>query len=341
MAKTKHGLPETRGSFKLRGIATGLNRDGALKQHTYDSGSQRNTLNFGVKTSEDSTVYVTVDGFKNKDAYLFKRSEKKGQPGDKKVVPWDNRYDYEEEGFKVIGVQVGLEQDDKGSNIINTLVDYDAADEIKKSLQDDTPVFVRGNLEFSSFKTREGDVRRSQKFVANNVYLSKSVNFDDDSFKETSDFKQKIIFTGIQKHDSEEKFIIEAKIATRDSIENTEFIIYNKSLANQFRKLLKPYTAIDVWGHIQNKLDAEDLEEQQSAVWGEEDTFKRINRNYIRELVVTGADPQTIDTETYSQQEIEEAIKKLNSQGQIDDTSSNPWGETTNDLEVNDDDLPW
>ncbi|MEH7116099.1 hypothetical protein V7128_01570 [Neobacillus vireti] len=338
MANTKHGLPQTRGFFKLRGLATGLNRENAFKHKDYPSGGARDVFSFGVQTAPESTIYVNAEGFKNDKVYLFKQSEVKGQKGEQKIVDWAKRYDYINEGFNPMGVSVGLEQDIEGKNITKTYLDYDAASKIKEQLEDEQPIFVRGDIEFSSFKNDNGDVRRNKKFVVKNVYNSKAIDFEVDGFKETADFKQKIIFMGINKSDEqgETKFIVEAKVITYNSIEDAEFVVYNTSLANQFKKALKPYQALDVWGAIFNKVDSEEVEEEITSFWGEQDSFKRVNKSFIRELVINGADPSTIDKETYSEEAIEEGLKKLRSEGQVD---SGSWGE--GDVEIGDDDLPW
>lgn len=348
MANTKHGLPQTRGFFKLRGLATGMQRDNAVKKTEYDSGSEKHTLNFGIETAPESTVYAQIEGFKNDTAYLFKRAEIKGEQGEKKQVPWEDRYKYVEDGFNVIGVSVGITKDEDGKNITETLIDADAVYKVRHNVEDGTPLFVRGDIDFSSFKNSStGEIRRNKKFLVKNIYLSGDIDFEAENFEETSDFKQRIVFMGIAKSDEpgDTKFVVEAKIITRNSIEDTEFIVRNNGLANQFRKALKPYTAIDVWGKIFNKVDTDEVEESSGTVWGEEDSFKRVTRNYIRELVITGADPETIDTETYTEEIIEEAIKKLNSQGQVNNNSTNsnddnPWGEGDS-TGLKDDDLPW
>lgn len=339
MAKTKHDLPQTKGFFKLRGKATGLNREKAYTYKEFEGGGSRSALSFGVQTSENSTVFVNVEGYKNKEAYLFKRSEVKGQKGDMKKVPWSERYDHAEAGFSPIGVSVGLEQDEEGKNLTETLLDFDAAKRVKELLEDDQSVFVRGDLDFSSFRKENGEVIRNKKFLAKNIYNSKEVDFEAEDFKETADFKQKIVFTGIQKAEGtdETKFNVEAKIITYSSIEDTEFVIYDTKLANQFRKALKPYQAIEVWGDILNKVETEDVEEE-SDVWGQEDSFKRITNNYIRELVITGADPSTIDKETFTQEKVDAAITKLRSEGEVE--SGGDWGSNDN-TDIKDDDLPW
>ncbi|MED3562390.1 hypothetical protein [Bacillus xiapuensis] len=337
MANTKHGLPQTKGFFKLKGLAAGVGREKAFTHKEYDNGGSRNSFSFGVQTSLDSTVYVNVEGYKNNKVYLFKRSEVKGQKGEQKQVEWANRYDYVKDGFNPMGVSVGLAKDIEGKNITTTYLDYDAANKVQEQLDDEMPIFVRGDIEYSSFKKDDGEIRRNKKFVVKNVYNSKEIDFETEDFKETAEFKQKIIYTGITKSDEkgDTKFILEAKIVTYSSIEDAEFIVYNTSLANQFKKNLKPYQSLDVWGIIFNKVDSDDVQEEVS-VWGEEDTFKRANKSYIRELVIIGADPATIDKETYTESTLEEALNKLRNEGQVE---SSTWGD--GGIDIKDDDLPW
>jgi len=338
MAKTKHGLPQTKGFFKLRGLATGLERENAFKTNTYDSGSQRNTLNFGIQTNEHSSVYVQIDGYRNNDVYLFKQSEVKGQKSEQKIVKWEKRYAHESEGFVPIGISLGLAKDEEGKNMIsNNILPFDAAKDAHDMLKDETPIFATGEIEFSSFKNKDGDKVRNRRFNVTKLYGSKSVDFESEDFKETADFKQKIIFVGISKdtESKEPKFLVEVKIVSRNSIEDAEFVIYNNSLANQFKKSLKPYTALDVWGNIYNKLIVDEVVEVD--VWGQEDSFKRGGKKYDKEMVITGADPSTIDEDTYTEEIIDSAVSKLKSEGQVDKGS---WG-SSNKVEVNDEDLPW
>lgn len=334
MANTKHGLPQTKGIFKLRGFVTGMQRDNTFKDIETRSGKKMNLLNFGVETAPESTVFVTVQGMERDEVYFSKRVGN-GKTETKKVA-WAKRFDDQGEGYELIGVAVGLEKDENGKNVKHTYTEFDAAEKIYEQLEDGMPVFVQGEIEFSSFKRDNGEISRNKRFNVRQIYNSSNVDFEAPDFKETSDFKQKIIFMNIEKdNESEEsRFIVEAKIVNYNSIEDAEFIIYNKALANNFRGKLKPYTAIDVWGKIVNKIDTDEVEEV-SNVWGEEDTFKRINKSYVRELVITGASPDSIDTETYTEEAIEEAIKKLNSEGQVDSS----WGDS--DSDISDEDLPW
>jgi hypothetical protein len=337
------GLPQTKGEFKVRGLSTGLKRDNALKDITTKTKKQMYILNFGVETAPESTVFLTLQGMEKDEVYFGKRSEVKGQKGEVKKVPWAKRNEEQPEGFRLMGVGLGLEKGEDGKNIVQVLTEFDAAKEVYTSLEDETPVFVRGELEYSSFKNNNDEVRRSKKFAIKNLYLANDVDFEAEDFQEMSDFKQKIIFMGISKVDDKEdpRFEVEAKIVTYNSVEDTDFIIRDASLANQFKKALKPYTAIEIWGNIFNKIDTEDVEEENKDVWGQEDNFKRVNKNYIRELVITGADPESIDTETYTEEAINEALKALNEFGQASN-SSGDWGnKEEKKADISDDDLPW
>lgn len=336
--KTKHGLPETKGQFKLRGFVTGLERENAFRPIETKSGKKMHILNFGVETAPESTVFATLQGMERDFVYFSKRSEVKGQKGETKKVPWNERNKPQGEGFNLIGIGVGLEKDENGKNVTHTYTEFDAAEEVYQLLEDGMPVFVRGDIEFSSFKRDNGDISRNKKFNVKQIYGSNNIDFEAEDFKETSDFKQKIIFMGISKVDDNEdpRFAVEAKIVTYNTIEDTEFIVRNTALANQFRKSLKPYTAIDVWGNIYNKVDTDDVEES-TDVWGEQDSFKKVVKNYIRELVIVGADPGSIDKDTYTESAIEEGINKLNSQGQVDSNAS--WGES--DSGMDESELPW
>jgi hypothetical protein len=339
MANKGIGLPQTRGEFKVRGFATGLKRDNALKKITTKSNKEMKILNFGVQAAPESTVYVTLQGMEKDKVYFGKKSEVKGGKGEVKEVPWSKRLDKQPEGFRLMGVAIGLQKGEDEKNIIENLTELDAATKVHKELEDDTPVFVRGEIEYSSFKNNQDEIRRNKKFNVKNLYLANDIDFEADNFEETADFRQKIIYMGISKVDDKEdpRFQVDAKIVTYNSVEDTDFIIREATLANQFKKGLKPYTAIDVWGNIFNKIDTDDVEEEQKSVWGKDDKFKRVNKNFIRELVITGADPESIDTETYTEDTIEEALKALKEFGQTD----SDWGSKDSSVDISDEDLPW
>lgn len=337
MAKEKEskstglGLPQTKGTFQLKGVVTGTERDNFYKE-TLTRTAQKpwRTVTFGVKVDPESTVYVTIsDG--ERDSVYFSKNET--VDGKKKTVvekvAWADRFKFNKEGFRLIGVNCGVKKitDDKG-NLVNdkkVLTAYDACQEIADNLVDDVSVFVRGNIEYSHFEGQNGTIR-TIKFVPNQVSLCKDVNFEEEGYKPVADFTQYIVFTNIQPEDeSKKRFVVSAKIVNYNSVEDAEFIIENIALANTFRKNLKPYTGIKVWGNIKVSKDTEVVET--TDVWGETNEMEKINTPTKRELIITGADPSSVDTKTYTEEAIEEALAKI----LVDKRAENEFGGVSDD----------
>ena len=349
MAERLIKLPETKGRFKCVGKVTGTEKgDRFFLEGTSKSGNKYCSLNFGVETSNDSTTYLSLFGGVKKEVYFYKRAEKKGEKGTTKKVSWAERRNFEEEGYKLIGdVNVGVAKkiDDKGREVNDNvqMVGYDAAKVLGEMLKDGMNVFVRGDLRYSSFKNKDGNVSRKVEFVPAQVSLSREVDFDADDFEETNEFDQTIVFTGIEKDESDKddvKFIISAKIVNYSSIEDAEFVVRNSKLARTFRKALKPYTAIKVWGHVNNKVIIEEVDDE----WGDSNPMDSITKTFIRELVITGADKTSIDTETYSEEEMEKAILSLKEFGESknnNSSSDDDWGTNSTIEDSDDDDDEW
>jgi hypothetical protein len=312
------GLPQTKGSFQLQGIVTGTEKDSFYKETlTKEKKKPFRMLNFGVKTDKDTTVYVNLNGGEQEEVYFSKTTtdENKKKTTQVEKVAWRDRLKFNKEGFRLIGVNVGVTKktDEKGKQVNDKkiMTPYDACKEIGDNLKDDQSVFVRGNIEYSHFNDNNGNPKRSVKFIPSQVSLCKDVDFEVDGFEPTKLFTQTIVFTGIEQ-DQEDKgrFIVSAKIIGFNSVEDAEFIILNKDLATQFKKGLKPYWSLTVNGIINMAKEIEEVSTEDH--WGEENKMTKVNAPTIRELIITGADPKTIDRETYSESKIEEAIAKVN-----------------------------
>ena len=79
-------------------------------------------------------------------------------------VKWDKRKTFNKEGYSLIGLRLGLEKDEDGKNIQETMVEFDACERIGSTLKDDMSVFIKGKIEFSSFDGQDGK-KRSIKFI--------------------------------------------------------------------------------------------------------------------------------------------------------------------------------
>lgn len=343
-------LPETKGEFKARGLVTGTTKDKFFQSGLTRSGKKRNQLRFGIKVQADgSTVYCDLQPMEQDKVYFYKKGDKKaGIKGESKAVPFANRNLFKEEGFEPIGIKVGLEQyiDDKGSlkNKNMNMLEFDGAEYLSKALVEDIGVFARGKMEFSSY-TKEQNGEKSKvrmtKFIPSQISaVTSDVNFEDEKFSPINDFIQTIVFMEAQLDDSDpedKKGIISAKIVNYSTIEDAEFIIRDTKIFKTFKKNLKPYTAIQVFGKINNRLE---VTEEVDDGWGSaNNSFDHKANNFIKELLILGANPDTIDTETYTKEKMEEAMEliKANQKAKEDfgktsepDVSSD-WGNNVED----------
>lgn len=326
-------LPETKGVYQLKGIVTGTRKDNFFKEGKTSTGKDMRSINFGVTIDEGKTLYVGMQAYPQDNVYYSKKG-KKGEKSTTIPVPWVQRHTFNREGFGIIGLQVGVTKtiDAKGSQVNDkkTLVDYDACKEVGENLKDAANVFVKGKLEFSSFRANNGDLKKSTKLIPNQISLCGDIVFDD-KYITVNEFTQTIVFTGIEQEKENDKstgrFVVSAKIVTYKTIEDAEFIVVDNKLAQLLKKNLKPFSAIEVSGKLDSVSETESVESDDC--WGEENSMTKANAPTRRELVITGAKPSSIDTETYSQKLIEEALSKIaNANNAVADygASSDGWG---------------
>ena len=351
MAKERlFNLPETKGSYQMKGIVTGTSSDRFYQNSKTSTGKDKRSVNFGLEVEKGKTLYVSMQAFPRDEVFFFKRGEN-GQKGDTARVKWAERHTFNKEGYRLIGTNLGLVKvvgaDGNMQNDKKTMVEFDACDYIGTNLKDGMSVFVKGGIEFSSYTGNDGSMRRATKFTPNQISLCGTVDFEDEKFEAQHDFTQTIVFMGVEQEKENDKatgrFIVSAKIVTYSTIEDTMFVITDSKLANMFKKNLKPYTAINVWGRI----DATTLTEEVDSddCWGESNAMTKVSAPTRRELIITGADPKTIDNTVYTQAEMESAMLKIknaqNAKNDYGDNNSSGWGDTSNLSSDDDEDEVW
>lgn len=355
MANRIFELPETKGSFQCKGIVNGVKRDKFYTDKKTQTGKDFRAVSFGCEYNATTSMYMSLNGMPQTDVYFSKRNQNTGKTETKKVA-WANRNKFNEEGWRMIGINLGLvkttDKEGKPVNDKKTMTPFDACEYIKKHLDDDVSTFIRGNIEFSSYTDKEGNIRRSVKYVPNQISLCQDVVFGDfnENNKPVHDFTQTIVYTGIEKEKENEKdtgrFVVAAKIVTYSDIVDTEFIITDAKLANLFKKNLKAYNAITVHGRIEVSHNIQ--EESEDDGWGEANAMTAVTAPTKTEMIITGATPSTIDRESYTEKNVAEAVKAIkasktaeqNFSGKAnnnDDDDTNDWG----DVDSNDDEEPW
>lgn len=319
MAK-KHELTLTRGEFQVKGIVTGAEKDNFYMEKKTAKGKDFRMVNFGVEFEKGKSIYISLNGMPKDEVFFSKKVDGKTEV---KKIPFAQRSTFNEEGYGLIGINLGLTKNEKGENEKVRLVEFDAVKYIAENLKDGASIFIKGNVEYGSFTDDKGNKKRTVKYIPSQISLcSKDIDFEEDKFESKHAFSQVIVFKKIDKKQDSNDFLVQANIVNYSGIEDAEFTIKDKALANTLRGKMKPYNAIRVHGNIEV---TESVVEDNDDCWGAEDTTKVVSAPTIREMVITGATPSTLDTSTYSEAAFNEAIQKINAKEQAkDDWGSKP-----------------
>lgn len=353
MANRIFDLQECRGSFQVKGIINGTESNRFYTSKTTKTGKDFRNVNFGCAYNDKKSIYVNLNGMPQQNVYFSKRNQETGKT-ETKSVAWANRNKFNEDGWRMIGVNLGLQkttdENGKSVNLKKTMAPYDACKYINDYAKDDMSVFIKGNLEFSSYTAQDNSIRRSIKYVPSQISLCQDVKFDqydNENNKPVHDFTQHVIFMGIEKEKENDKdtgrFVVSAKVVTYSDIVDCEFIVTNAKLAAKFKKDLKAYNAITVHGKIEVSHNVQETEEEDC--WGEANSMTTVNAPTKVELIITGATPSTLDKETYTEKNVADAIKKIRASKKAeekfvaeDNSDTSDWGD---DGFGEDDGEPW
>ena len=335
--KVDLGCAQLRGSFVLSGKVTGRFSNNFYSEGTGQNGNDWRSIRFGVEIEPDKIVYVEMFGSVQDNVYFSKTT--KGSDGknhtETKSVRWADRMKsskqlFGEDGYRIIGVTCGCKKiiDSKGKEVNDSkhLTMFDACDEVG-NLSDGDSVFIRGNITYSTYN----DQHRVKFEPVQISLLRQEIDFDAVDFQPNAQFTQPIVCMGVVKNeDTPGEAIVNAKIVNYQSIEDTELYTRNAALAKNLKKLGQ-YVCIKVFGDI--IVDGQVEEAVTSSEWGTPNKMERIASPFKRKLLITGADPDTIDKETYSEKAIEHAmeiiagIKNAKSDyGKKEDKNDDGWG---------------
>ena len=182
MSNRLFDLPECKGTYQCKGIISGVARDKFYTSKATKTGKDFRAVNFGCAYDDKKNVYMSLNGMPQQKVYFSKRNPSTGKT-ETKSVAWADRNKFNEDGWRMIGVGLGLKKttnsEGKEVNDKKTMTPFDACGYIKDNLQDDMSTFIRGNIEFSSYMDSEGNVRRSVKYVPNQISLCKEVDFSE------------------------------------------------------------------------------------------------------------------------------------------------------------------
>lgn len=319
MAEKMHDLKQTTNSFQLRGKVIGTKSKRFYTSGAGKNGGSWNVVEFGVEIGEHRSVYVKLNGYTRDSVFYYKKGEN-GAKGTSQKVAWKDRNKAPGDGYRLIGVNITTGQDENGKNINETFVEYDAVEYLHNHLSDGDSVFIKGNLVFSSYTDKNGQPHKKTELVPTQISATqKPVDFDTEDFVEMAEFENTLVFSDISKEEDENskptgRFILSGYSVGYNTVEPVTFIINKEDagVANAIRKKMKPGNAIKTYGKISVVNNVEQVEIEDDG-WGSTkiSPMERVNAPTVREYVVYKVDGNTFDTETYSEQSISAAIKKI------------------------------
>lgn len=322
MAEKEIKLEQTKGKFKLQGIVTGVERDGAYREGTTGGGKDYKSIRFGVKTSPTNTVYVELFGMEKDQVFAWNTKAKAGSQFD-----WDDRYDLPK-GYHLMGVNVKLTEDGEQE----TLAELEAVEKIYEELQDDMSVYVTGQPQFSEY---EKDGKTVQKVVwsIGSIGLTKNpIDFTDEKFKEVSEFQQTVVITDTDVDRETKKLIVNTYIVTdkKGNFTSSQFVVdgtTHATLAGNMKKRLKFGDLVTVEGKVVNeKITTEVVEEDD---WGGDSSSFNTQTATVTEMKITTITPGTHEAKKYTEDDF------------VKDEAEEDFGGDSSSFDVDDEDLPF
>lgn len=317
-------LTETKGSFKVIGKVTRIDRDGAFKEETMDKENNKNygrlyrSLRFGVKTSPTNEITVSSFDYEPKEVFMWnsdKRKKDETYKGDR--IPfgqWEEQEDeLREQGYVVLQSRIGLDYGEDGKLKTKGLPRFVASKELYEGLDNGDSVVVEGTIRYSKYKNRNDEIVEQKNYTIEKVFKIKDIDFEDEKFEEVSYFEQEMVFVGADVDKKEAKAYVTGRIIDYyENFEDTQFIVdfsdgeggYDASmvkLAEAFAKKMKFGDVINVFGDTLNRVVVEETEEEEGD---EEDNLlaslggrskpkhaqNHVSRTYITEMQIHGVD---------------------------------------------------
>jgi hypothetical protein len=294
-------IPQTKASFEARGTLFHVDSDNAFKI----SEKGWRTVNLGLRISDSEVMYITVKGGKRNTVWLSKPAEKKGEKSTTKEVDWADRHKEQRNGFKVIGVSLGLTKkaDEPTKNEIVSMTEFDAFDYLKETAEDGMSVFVAGDIEHSSY-VKDGETKKITNFLVKRMYLTgEPIDFQAENFEKSAGFFQNGIVMG-RREDKEQYFLDLGYVGYGSfetvSVECTK-VIFDAIKANGVR----PYNSIVFTGVLKT---SQAVEEKETDTWGEKSNVGVAKNPARTTLLITGARGETLSKDTYTQKSVEKYL---------------------------------
>lgn len=304
-------LEQTRGEFKIKGLVKGIDRDNAYEEGVRPDGRHAGRtfrkLNLGVQTSEDNQLRLGMFSYEPDEVFLWnneKRKKDKNYKGER--MPYEEYLQKKDilkaNGTAVLQARIGVDTDEDGKLITHGLTSYEASEEIYDNVDNDDSVYVEGQISYSEYKNRQGDMTTAVNYNINRLFKA-SNDFDlrAESYEKQDYYEQQFVYVDSMVDKSKKQLIVIGRIIDyRKNTVDTNFVINygeDKSmskLAENVRKKFKFGDLVTVFGQLVNRTVEQDVEEEEddllSALGGKSQPShaKRANFTYEREMTIDG-----------------------------------------------------
>ncbi len=345
MTTTAKTLEQTKGKFKVIGKIKGIDNEKAYRQGVTKNGDDYQSINFLIETSPNNTVGVELFGMKT-DNVMIMNFKEKDKRKNKKYIDWEDRYDNHGD-FELVGtVTVKTDATKKKGE---KLMQYEAVESIFENFEEGDWVECRGQIDFESWETDEGEVKTRYKMKMNLCVKIKERNFEDEKFKEVNEFAQTIVINELEVDKDSNRLIIHSKVIDyKSNVIDTALVIdieKYKKLATNLKKRLKFGDQIRLVGKIKNEIEfikAEEDDEGDEEDWGGESVSieEDYQRNLIRELLVTGVVKKTHFEGKYTEEDLFNEDEENFGSDDADEMDDDDLDDD-DDFDIDDDDLPF
>lgn len=373
-------LKQTKNNFKFIGRVSRIDKDGAFKEEQATKGKKQGetyrALRFSVKTSQNNEMTVQMYDFEPEEVFLWNSEKKKADKnykGDRVAFSkWvANEEQFREKGFAVLQTRVGLSYGEDGKLESKGLPSFVASKTIFDGLSNGDSVVIEGEIRYSTYKNQQDKVVEQKTFTIKKLYkLGKEVDFDSEKFEEITYFEQEFVYV-MADDDREQKkvFVTGRVIDYSKNFHDTQFVINYadadgnedkemKKLANAFLKKMNFGDVLNVFGDAVNRVITEEVEAEDTD--SDDDLLKSlggkkkpthaqnyVQRTYVSEMQIHGVeawDKKVYEEDDFKKDDLLEDDNKKNPfQDELGGKSKkkNPFETEDNDIDIDDEDLPF
>jgi|GEM_PF-1774083 len=315
-------LQQTKNSFRFKGKVTRIDKDGAFKEDvSKNQGKLYRSLRFGVKTSPNNEMMVSMFDFKPDEVFLWNsekakkaKEENKSYKGERiPFAEWVEKEDeLRESGYAVLQSRIGLEYDENGKLNSKGVPSYVASKEIYDQLSNNDSVVVEGKIRYSTYENQQGKTVERKDFQIEKVHRLKDIDFESEKFEEVTYFEQDMVYVDAELDKEQNKVYITGRtIDYNKDWHDSQFVIDfsngqdgidegMKKLGDSFLKRIKFGDFVTVFGNALNQVVVEESEDEEE---NPDELLKSLGgrskpahaqkytiRNYIQEMRIEGID---------------------------------------------------